>query len=82
MSNFEGFVFYTSIKRSISRVNLQEAVASRLVDILHQQGMTRYALCKKIAMSETTVYNIIKGTCKSINLDTCTLFRRGWELAS
>jgi transcriptional regulator with XRE-family HTH domain len=61
-------------------MNLQKAVAIRLVELLRQKGMTRYALCRKIAMSETTVYNIIKGTCKSVNLDTLYLLAQGLEI--
>jgi DNA-binding Xre family transcriptional regulator len=62
------------------KVNLQKAVAIRLTELLRQKGMTRYALCRKIAMSETTVYNIVKGVCKSVNLDTLYLISQGLEM--
>ena len=51
-------------------MNLQEAVATRLNNLLREKNMTQYALCQKIGMNQTTTYNIMYGRCKSVTLKT------------
>ncbi len=46
------------------------AVALRINNLLIKKGMTRYALCKKIAMSEMTLKHIVCEETKTILLDT------------
>ncbi|MDR3262910.1 MAG: helix-turn-helix transcriptional regulator [Clostridiales bacterium] len=61
-------------------MKLQEAVAIRLTELLVKKNMTRYSLCRKIAMNESTVYNIINGRCKSINMSTLFLIAHGLDI--
>ena len=62
-------------------MNLQKAVAIRLTKLLKDKNLTRYyALCRKIAMNETTVYNIINGKCKGINLNKLFLIAEGLDM--
>ncbi|MDR3292569.1 MAG: helix-turn-helix transcriptional regulator [Clostridiales bacterium] len=62
-------------------MKLQEAVSIRLIELLNAKNMTRYSLCRKIAMSESTVYNIINDRCKSINLSTLFLIAHGLDMS-
>ena len=62
-------------------MNIQRAVALRLSAILREKNMTRYALCRKIAMNESTIYNIINEKCKGINLNTLYLISDGLDMS-
>ncbi len=61
-------------------MQIQKAVALRLSNLLLEKNMTRYSLCKKIAMSESTLYNIINEKCKSVNLSTLFLIAQGLDI--
>ena len=61
-------------------MQIQKAVALRLINLLSEKDMTRYSLCKKIAMSESTLYNIINEKCKSVNLSTLFLIAQGLDI--
>ncbi len=61
-------------------MKIQTAVAIRLSKLLEEKRMTRYALCRKIAMNESTIYNIINEKCKSINLNTLYLICEGLDM--
>jgi transcriptional regulator with XRE-family HTH domain len=39
-------------------VELIEAIAKRIQSVMKRNGLTQYALCKKIAVSESCLYNI------------------------
>ncbi len=58
----------------------QRAVAIRLSKLLQEKKMTRYALCRKVAMSESTLHNIINEKCNSINLNTLYLICEGLDI--
>jgi len=53
------------------------AVALRVSNLLAKSGMTRYKLCKKVAMSEVTLKHLIDEDHKSINLNTIILITEG-----
>ena len=61
-------------------MQIQKAVALRLSNLLLEKNMTRYSLCKKIAMSESTLYNIINEKCKRVNLSTLFLIAQGLDI--
>jgi len=53
------------------------AIAKRLTELLEQKGLTQYALCKKIAIDPSNIYNIMYGRCKTITLDKLFLLAEG-----
>ncbi len=61
-------------------MKIQRAIALRLSKLLQEKNMTRYALCRKTAMSESTIYNIISEKCNSINLNTLYLICEGLDM--
>jgi DNA-binding Xre family transcriptional regulator len=44
----------------IIKLNMQiiEAIAKRTRDVMSEKGLTQYALCKKMAVPESSLYNI------------------------
>ena len=56
------------------------AIALRIKKLLATSGMTRYKLCRKIAISETTVKHILDSDYKSINFDTLVLLADGFDM--
>ena len=51
-------------------MNLKEAVAKRLKEILIEQGLTQYALFKKSGVPQSTISTILNGDIKTIKLST------------
>ena len=43
--------------------------------------MTRYKLCRKIAISETTLKHILDEDYKSVNFDTLVLLADGFDMS-
>ena len=62
-------------------MKLQRAVAMRIGELLVQNKMTRYALCKKIVMPEQTLKNIIDERNKDIKLATIAKIAEGFDLS-
>ena len=58
-----------------------KAVALRVSNLLAKSGMTRYKLCRKIAMSEVTLKHVIDEDHKSINLNTVILIAEGFGMS-
>ena len=56
------------------------AIALRVSKLLVKTGMTRYKLCRKIAMSETTLKHILDEEYKSVNFDTLVLLADGFDM--
>ncbi len=65
---YEYFNILANLQLNI--MNLQEAVAKRLSNLLHEKKLTQYSLCQKIGMNQTTIYNITHARCKSVTLKT------------
>ena len=57
------------------------AIALRVSKLLVKTGMTRYKLCRKIAMSETTLKHILDEEYKSVNFDTLVLLADGFDMS-
>lgn len=57
-----------------------KAVALRVSNLRIKNKMTRYALCKKISMSEMTLKHIIDEQNKKIQFDTMILLADGFDL--
>ena len=62
-------------------MTLQKAVALRISDLLIKNNLTRYALCKKIAMSEQTLKNIMDERNLDIKLTTLAKIADGFGLS-
>jgi len=54
-----------------------EAVARRTQELMAEKSMTQYALCKKIAISESSLYNIFYSRQKDIPLGKLLLICDG-----
>lgn len=56
------------------------AVALRISKLLIKNKMTRYRLCRKIAMSEVTLKHILDEEYKSVKFDTLVLIADGFDM--
>jgi len=56
------------------------AIALRVSKLLVKTGMTRYKLCRKIAITETTLKHILDEEYKSVNFDTLVLLADGFDM--
>ena len=61
-------------------MNLTEAVAKRLKEILKEKGMTQYALFKKTGVPQSTISTILSGSVKTIKLSTIFEICEGLEM--
>lgn len=59
----------------------QKAVALRISNLLVKNGLTQYALCKKITMSEETLRSIINERYKTVKLDTIIQVCDGFNIS-
>ena len=62
-------------------MNLQKAVALRISNLLIEHNMSRYALCKKVAMPEQTLKHIIDERNKNIELATIATIIAGFDMS-
>ena len=62
-------------------MKLQRAIALRISNLLIKNDLTRYALCKKICMSEQTLKHIIDERNKDIKLSTLILIAEGFDIS-
>ena len=60
---------------------LQKAIAIRISNLLIKNNLTRYALCKKIGMSEQTLKHIIDERNSDIKLSTIDAIADGFNLS-
>lgn len=56
------------------------AIALRISILLIKHNMTRYKLCRKIAMPEVTLKHILDEEYKSIRFDTLVLIADGFDM--
>ena len=61
-------------------MKLQKAVALKITNLLIQNNLSRYALCKKIIMPEQTLKNIIDERNSDIKLNTIAKIADGFGL--
>lgn len=57
-----------------------KAVALRVSNLLIERNMTRYKLCRNIAMPEMTLKHILDEDNKRIHLDTVVLIAQGFDM--
>lgn len=56
------------------------AIAQRVSNLLEKNNMTRYKLCRKVAITETTLKHILDEDYKSVNFDTLVLLADGFDM--
>ena len=61
-------------------MNLQRAVATKIVRLLAEHHLTRYALCKRIALPESSLKNIIDERYTDIKLSTVANIADGFGM--
>ncbi|MDR0976000.1 MAG: helix-turn-helix transcriptional regulator [Christensenellaceae bacterium] len=61
-------------------MTIQEAVLRRVDQLLRERNMTRYALCKKVAMPQSTLQHLYNSDQKSLNFNTIILFAEGFDM--
>ena len=57
-----------------------EAIAKRLDNLLKEKNLTQYALCKRIAIDPSNIYNIMYFRCKTITVDKLFLLSEGLDM--
>jgi DNA-binding Xre family transcriptional regulator len=48
--------------------SLTNAVSLRVEQLLRERNMTRYALCKKVGLSQASLHHIMAADCDGVNL--------------
>ncbi len=61
-------------------MNISQAVASRIRELLNEKGLTQYRLEQKACLSHDTVKSIMKGKAKGVNLRTLVSIADGFEM--
>lgn len=61
-------------------MKISTAVALRVSSLLHQRGMSQYALEKKIAMPHNTMKTLMGERNNGVNLKTVFQIVRGFEM--
>ena len=56
------------------------AIAIRLDSLLKEKNMTQYALCKRVAIDPSNIYNIMYARCKTITVDKLFLLAEGLDM--
>ena len=57
-----------------------DAIAKRIIGLLEEKNLTQYALCKKVAIDPSNIYNILYGRCKTITVDKLFLLAEGFDI--
>ena len=61
-------------------MNLKNAVAKRLKELLDEKQMTQYALSKKSGVPQSTISTILNGDIKTVKLSTMHELCEGLEV--
>ncbi len=61
-------------------MNISEAVAIRIKDLLREKQMTQYRLEQNAGLSHDTVKSIMKGKAKGVNLKTVIAIADGFGM--
>lgn len=61
-------------------MNISQAVATRIKELLKKQNISQYKLEQKACLSHETVKSIMKGKAKGVNLKTLILIADGFEM--
>ena len=61
-------------------MNLSEAVALRIKELLKEKNLTQYRLERNACLSHDTVKSIMKGKAKGVNLKTVISIASGFDM--
>jgi len=61
-------------------MNISKAVATRIKELLKEKGLTQYRLERKAGLAHDTVKSIMKGKAKGVNLKTCFIIAKGFDM--
>lgn len=61
-------------------VNISQAVATRIRELLNERGLTQYRLEHKACLSHETLKSIMKGKAKGVNLKTLIAISDGFDI--
>lgn len=61
-------------------MNISQAVAIRIKELLQEKQLTQYRLEQKACLSHDTVKSIMKGKAKGVNLKTLIAISDGFEM--
>lgn len=61
-------------------MNISQAVALRIKELLKKQGLTQYRLEQRAGLSHETVKSIMKGKAKGVNLKTLIILSEGFGM--
>lgn len=61
-------------------MNISQAVAIRISELLKEKGLTQYKLEHKACLSHDTVKSIMKGKAKGVNLKTLVAISDGFDM--
>lgn len=61
-------------------MNISQAVAMRIKELLREQGLSQYRLEQKACLSHDTVKSIMKGKTKGVNLKTLIAISDGFGI--
>ena len=61
-------------------MTLIDAIAKRIQELMAERGMTQYALCKRIAISESCLYNILYKRQKDLPMKRLILICEGLDV--
>ena len=56
------------------------AIAKRLTSLLEAKNLTQYALCKRIAIDPSNIYNIMYERCNTITVNKLFLLAEGLDM--
>ena len=56
------------------------AIANRLYALLKEKQLSQYALCKKIAIDPSNIYNIMYDRCETITVNKLFLLAEGLDM--
>ncbi len=61
-------------------MNISQAVALRIKELLAMQGISQYKLEHKACLSHDTIKSIMKGKAKGVNLKTLIAIADGFDM--
>lgn len=63
-------------------IEISEAVALRIKELLKEKGITQYRLERKMGLSHDTVKSIMKGKTRGVNLKTVLVISEGLDMTA
>lgn len=61
-------------------MNISQAVALRIIELLKEKNMSQYKLEQAACLSHDTVKSIMKGKAKGVNLKTLVAISDGFQM--